>query len=372
MQKPLEHGVALAPYTTFKIGGPAKFFAHAETLEDLSDAVAWARGQGVPILILGGGSNMLVNDAGFHGLVIHFANRGISVVNEDASSVTINVASGQVWDDVVQYTVDRGWWGVENLSHIPGQTASLTVQNVGAYGQEARQVVVSVEAFDMVEQQVRIFSKAECLFGYRKSIFNTEEKGRYVIITTNIKLSKKARPNLSYGAPQKYFASAGIQNPTQAQMRRAITEIRDRLFPFPVTAVNGNTGSFFRGPILSPPEIEFLYQKVGANFGAEALARLHSKTDHLLVDQGMKTPTGFLIELCGLKGTSVGGAKIHSQHAGIIVNATGKALARDVIGLFTKVGRIVHERTGVILHIEPDLIGYSAAEKEEILDSVME
>jgi len=370
MLKPREHDVLLAPYTTFKIGGPAKFFWRAENLEELSDAVGWARGQAEPILILGGGSNMLVNDAGFAGLAIHFVKRGIDIKQEDGNSITLSVASGEVWDEVVEYAVNNNWWGIENLSHIPGQTGAFAVQNVGAYGQEASQVVVSVEVFDTVEQKEKTFSAADCKFGYRKSLFNTQEKGRYVILDTNIRLGKEPRPNLSYGALQRYFP--GSEQPTQGQIRQAVTEIRDKLFPFPKQAVNGNAGSFFRGPVLSPPEIEFLFQKVGTNFGTEALTRLHSMSDRLLVPQGMKTPTAFLLELCGLKGTSVGGAKIHDGHAAVVINATGQATAQDVLGLFTKAGQEVYQKTGVVLHIEPELVGYSEGQKEAILDSVAE
>jgi UDP-N-acetylmuramate dehydrogenase len=361
----------LAPHTTFKIGGPAKFFCAAENLEQLTEAVTWAKQQAVALLIIGGGSNMLVHDNGFPGLAIQWNNKGVTV-RETEAEVELTVAAGEIWDDLVKHTVDKDWWGIENLSHIPGKTGALAVQNVGAYGQEASQVVKSVEVLDVDSLTVRTFTNDQCQFDYRHSIFNTEQKNRYIIISTTLVLSKQARPNLSYGSLKKYLSEKEIGEPTQLQIREAVTAIRDRSFPFPVEAVNGNAGSFFRGPVLHQQQIEYLFQKVGTNFGSAALKRLHELTDKLLVPQGMKTPSAFLIELCGLKGFQLGNAKVHDNHAAIVINATGKATAQEITALFTHVGRIVYRQTGVILHIEPELVGYSAAEKEDILESVME
>jgi UDP-N-acetylmuramate dehydrogenase len=367
----IQKNVNLAKFTTFHIGGPAKFFCSTSDVEELEQAIAWAKGHNEPIFILGGGSNMLVSDAGFAGLVIHFAPKGLEVVQENEYQVILKIFAGEVWDEVVKFTVDQNWWGIENLSHVPGLVGGFAVQNVGAYGQEAGDVISEVTVYDTHEQVTKTFNKSQCQFTYRKSIFNTEAKGRYVIIAVTIALSKQPQPNLSYGDVSRYFANLSINEPTQPQIRQAIIEIRDRKFPFPKEAKNGNAGSFFRGPILTAEQIEYLFQKVATNFGTESLARLNSMTDRLMVAQGMKTPTAFLIELCGLKGLRIGGAQVHQNHAAIVLNATGEATAADVLALFTRVGREVYRRTGVMLHIEPELIGFTEAEKEQILDSVL-
>ncbi len=368
----IQDNITLAPYTTFHIGGPARYFCTCRTVEDLADAAAWARAKNVPVFILGGGSNVVINDSGFPGLVIRFVNKGVEIVEETGESVTLDIGAGEVWDEVVKFAVERGYWGIENLSHIPGLAGGFAVQNVGAYGQEASNAIISVEIFDLHDQTVKTFRQEQCHFDYRQSIFNTSAKGRFVIVSTRITLNKIPQPNLQYGDVKRYFADRDIAAPTQAQIREAIIAIRNTKFPFPKEPKDGNAGSFFRGPILQPDQVEFLYQKVADNFGKQPLERLTAMADRLMVPQGMKTPTAFLVELCGLKGYQTGGAKVHDQHAAIVVNATGQATAKDVISLFTHVGRVVHERTGVILHIEPELVGFSEAEKEQILDSVVE
>ncbi len=367
----IKENFALAPLTTFHIGGPAKFFCVADTVDELTQAVTLAQEKSSPVLILGGGSNVLVSDQGFPGLVINFRPKGLEVIEEDNESAIIKIGSGEVWDEVVQFAVDHNLWGIENLSHIPGLSGGVAVQNVGAYGQEAGNVIVSVEVLDLLDGKVKILRNSQCGFGYRTSVFNSSAKGRSAIISLTMSLSKVPAPNLSYGDVKRYFAEREVATPTQSQIRQAITEIRDRKFPFPKEAKMGNAGSFFRGPILKPEQIEYLYQKVAANFGKEALERLHGMADRLMVDQGMKTPTAFLIELCGLKGQQVGGARVHDDHAAIVVNATGQATAQDVLGLFTHVGQQVYRQTGVMLHIEPELVGFSETEKEQILDSVV-
>jgi UDP-N-acetylmuramate dehydrogenase len=360
----IKSNIALAPYTTFKIGGPAKFFCSAETPDDLKTALDFAQQQQVPVFILGGGSNVLISDEGYPGLVINLQNKGREVRGESADFVTITIASGEVWDDVVEYAVSKNLWGIENLSHIPGLMGGFAVQNVGAYGQEASQVVENVQTFDLVAREVVNFNNTDCQFSYRHSLFNTGGKGRYAILSTTLRLSKRPQPNLKYGALKKYFAERNTTNPTLQQIRQAIIEIRNTVFPFPKEAKNGNAGSFFRGHLLSAQQKHALFAKVQENFGLEAVAKLEAMADRLTVPQGMKTPTAFLIELCGLKGYQLKGAQVCPTHAALILNATGSATAKDVIELFRYVRSIVQDKTGVSLHVEPELVGFA----EDILD----
>ncbi len=349
----------LAPYTTFKIGGPARFFCVAEGVEDIKQALQFAKAKDLPIFVLGGGSNILVSDAGFNGLVIHINLAGIKLLSEDETSVTLKLFPGEPWDAAVKYAVNNNWWGIENLSHIPGNCGGFAVQNVGAYGQEAAQVVESVEALDMQSMAVTNFANADCKFSYRHSIFNTSEKNKYLILSTTIRLLKIPEPNLEYGDVKKYFADRENANPSLTQIRQAVTEIRDTKFPYPAEAKNGNAGSFFRGPVISQDQLEIIKNKINQEFGAETSQRLQGMLDKLKVPQGYKTPTAFLLELCGLKGYHIGGAQINPSQPAIILNATGQATAEDVIRLKDYVFNKVKLTFGVELEVEPELVGFS-------------
>jgi UDP-N-acetylmuramate dehydrogenase len=258
----------------------------------------------------------------------------------------------------VEFAVNNNWWGIENLSHIPGNCGGFAVQNVGAYGQEASQVVVTVVAMDIETFDITSFSTLYCNFGYRKSIFNTSDKNRYIILSTTIKLSKIPKPNLEYGDVKKYFTERKIGNPSIKQIRQAITEIRDTKFPYPTQAVNGNAGSFFRGPVISTDQLKLIQGKVNQGFGAQASQRLQGMLDKLKVPQGYKTPTAFLMELCGLKGHQIGGAQINPAQPAIVLNTTGLATAADVLQLRDFVLAKVKATFGVELEVEPELVGF--------------
>lgn len=356
----IQENITLAPYTTFHIGGPAKFFCSVQTVEELRQALEWAQSKHELVLVLGGGSNMLINDRGFNGLVIHIQLPGLRIISENETVVHLGIGAGEIWDKVVAYAVDHGWWGIENLSHIPGSAGAIAVQNVGAYGQEASQVLDSVNVFDRQDNQVKQLTVADCRLTYRHSIFNTTEKGRYVIISVVIKLFKQGQPNLSYGDVKKYFDELHIANPTQAQVRQAIIEIRNTKFPFPDRPEHGNAGSFFRGRHLSTEEFEQLRQRLHTQFGDAALQRLDAMTDRLRIPQGYKLPYGFLLELCGVKGLRQGDAIINPQHPVIIINSTGRAKAQDVLDLANQVVALVKQKTGLELEFEPVIISYES------------
>lgn len=355
-----QRNVSLAPYTTFRIGGPADFFCTADSAEELAAAMAFARAEGLPVFVLGGGSNVLVSDEGFRGVVVTLGSRGVEQVAEDELSVTLRLAAGEPWDGVVATAVQNGWWGIENLSHIPGSCGAFAVQNVGAYGQEASQVVSSVEVYDRASGGVRTLRDDECKFSYRASTFNHDQKERYVILHTTIVLSKEPAPNLSYGDVRSFFRERGIGHPTGAEVRQAITAIRDRKFPYPTGPVGGNAGSFFRGGLLTPADLERIRTTVQERFGSEAGARLSAMEDRLKVPQGYKTPTAYLLELLDLKGFQVGGAKINEPQPSIVVNATGQATAADVLALAAHVRAKALETFGVTLEIEPEFVGAMA------------
>lgn len=366
MTMKIQENVLLAPYTTFKIGGAARWFCVVGDQFDALEAFEFAKNHQLKAFVLGGGSNILVSDEGFNGLVIKVVNKGIEVINNKDDEVLLKVASGEVWDEVVKFAVNNNWWGIENLSHIPGSTGAIAVQNVGAYGQEASKVIESVTVFDRETHQILNLSNLECGFVYRKSIFNTADKGKYIIFNIIFKLQKKGMPNASYRDLKNKFEG---QNPAIGEIRQEIINIRNKKFPFPVEAKNGNAGSFFKNPILTAEGYSKLKEKIAKEFGNEKSEELEKKkfsdstisaAAEIVSDEQktIKVPAAFLIDLCGLKDVAFGGAVINRNQPLVILNQTGQATAQDVLSLAGKVKDTVLFKTGVELIFEPEMIGF--------------
>lgn len=365
----IQENIKLAPYTTFKIGGPARYFCVVKNPADAIKAYEFAEKNNLNIFILGGGSNVLISDDGFDGLAINVVNSGIEAVNDnynnnDNNDVYLKVASGEIWDDVVSFAVTNGLWGIENLSHIPGKTGAIAVQNVGAYGQEAGKVIDSVEVFNKSTRQSLVLKNMECGFSYRKSIFNSEKKGEYIIFNVILRLKKNGAPELSYRDLKNEFTG---KNPSLAEVRQAIIKIRNKKFPFPTEAKNGNAGSFFKNIILTKKEYEDVKIKIKEVFGNEIAEELEKKKFVEDKTESIKVPTAFLLEICGLKGMQNGGAAINQNQPLVIINQSGNATARDVINLAAKVLSTVKTKTGIQLKIEPELIGFNP----EIIKTVL-
>lgn len=347
---------SLKSLTTFKIGGPARAFVEISDVRDLPEAFAYAEQHKLPTLVLGGGSNMLVSDNGFDGLVIHINNRGIAL-----DGTRLRVASGEVWDDVVKYSVEHALWGIENLSRIPGQAGSVAVQNVGAYGQETSQVLESVEVFDRKNNTVRTLTNEECGFSYRKSIFNTTEKNRYIILYTTLRLHSEPKRMLGYPDVQKYFGDT--LEPTQKDIRQAIKEIRDRKFPFPAESIEGNAGSFFKNSQVTVEQFEALERRFAQNLPLHQ-ERLHHFRPATLspLPSTLKVPSAFILDVCGLKGFRRGDVQLNPTQPVVVLNVTGDATADEVLSVVREVRAIVEDKTGLHLYTEPELIGFSAKE----------
>lgn len=381
----IEKNKSLKLLTTFKIGGLARFYAEIADTNDLPEALDFAEKEHLPALILGGGSNMLVSDRGFPGLVLHIANRGIEVEEQD-DDVLLRIASGEVWDDVVGFAVERGLWGIENLSRIPGQAGAVAVQNVGAYGREIKDVLSSVDVFDRrprandsrsiqsdsIESPFfQTLTNSECKFQYRKSIFNTTEKERYVICSTTLRLSKKPRRELSYPDVKKWFEARHETEPeaSLSEIRHAIRSIRDKKFPFPAESVEGNAGSFFKNAVLTEQEYAETNKQI-EHHAPEFLERLHTIRARSTGNAGggtangaeIKIPTAFLLELCGFKGFRKGNVQLNPTQPVIVLNETGNATAKEVMELVQEVRAIVKEKTGVWLFTEPELIGFGESD----------
>lgn len=315
------------------------------------EAVDFSEKKGLPVFLLGGGSNVIISDEGFRGLVVRLANKGVEI-SQDDNHAYLKVSSGEVWDDVVELAVKNGWWGIENLSHIPGLAGAFAVQNVGAYGQEASQVIEEVKALELQSGQIETFTNAGCGFSYRQSIFNTSSKGRYAIISTVLKLEKSGRANLAYGDLKKRFEG---REPSIGDVRKAIIDIRNGKFPFPSGPVNGSAGSFFKNPLLSESEYLRALETVGRGLGGDKTALLASRTKK---DSGkFKLPAAFLIEIAGMKGFQTEHAAVNVPQPLVLLNKSGKAKAKDILELAEMVRQAVLEKTGVSLEREPVLMG---------------
>jgi UDP-N-acetylmuramate dehydrogenase len=364
---PIEQNRLLKPLTTFKIGGPARYFIALDDPSEFREAFEFGESCSLPVLVLGGGSNMLVSDHGFDGLVIHIANSGIvaqtSVCDPGTGSqtevcATLRVASGEVWDDVVKFSTKHNLWGIENLSRIPGRTGAVAVQNVGAYGQEIKDVLVNVEVFDRTTKTFRMLSNEECQFTYRKSIFNTTEKNRYIILYTTVQLSTEPKRNLSYPDVKKHFEKN--PEPTLEEIREAIKEIRDRKFPFPAESIEGNAGSFFKNSILTNDQYSDLETHFEKNLPehVERLKSIRARSE----GSEIKIPSAFILEACDLKGFRSGNVKLNPTQPVVVLNVTGEATADEVLSVVKEVRAIVEKKTGLHLYTEPELIGFTTEE----------
>ncbi len=289
-----------------------------------------------PLLFMGGGSNLLFLN-NYSGTVLHSVIDNINIVAEDDNSVSVRVGSGVVWDDFVAYCVEKGWWGVENLSLIPGEVGASAVQNIGAYGVEVKDVLQSIEAISVDDLSKRIFTNAECNYAYRDSIFKKSLKGKYVITYVTYRLSKKANPNIGYGALKSVLA----ENPSLKEIRDAIIAVRNSKLPDP--KVYGNAGSFFMNPVI--PMEQFV-----------ALQSRYPEIPSYPASEGyIKVPAGWLIEKSGWKGKSLGNAAVYEKQALVLINRGG-ATGMEVKHLADTIIEDIKEIFGITLHAEVNYI----------------
>jgi UDP-N-acetylmuramate dehydrogenase len=342
----IQENIALAPLTTLGVGGAARYFAAAHTVDEATEALVWARERGLPVFILGGGSNLVVSDAGFAGLVLHVAIAGLTVRDVAGRRIYL-VGAGIEWDTFVSRAVDDNCGGIECLSGIPGSVGATPVQNVGAYGQEVAESIVRVEAIALDSLAPTVFEHDACGFHYRHSRFNSADAGRYLITRVEFALTPGAAPRLDYADLQRHFAS----NPTPSlvEVRQAVLTIRgrkgmviDRNDPDSRSA-----GSFFRNPVVSVAH----YQSI--------VAASSEPVPHYAAPAGaLKLPAAWLIEHSGLhRGFAIGEAAISGKHTLALVNR-GHATAADILHLRDHIQRRVRERFAVDLEPEPVLLGF--------------
>jgi UDP-N-acetylmuramate dehydrogenase len=339
----VQENLPLSPWTTFGVGGPARYFLNAKSEADVISGLDFAAARNLPVFILGGGSNLLVSDHGFSGLVLRIGIEGTIWESE-----MVRVAAGEDWDAVVAASVDRDMGGIECLSGIPGLVGGTPVQNVGAYGQEIADVLVSVRAIDRHTGTVLDLSRAQCGFEYRTSIFNTSQRDRYIVLSVTYALRKGVRTQVKYPDLLKRF-DGRPEAPSLAELRQAVREIRASKG---MLIVEGDpdcrsAGSFFKNPIVT--EAEYLRIQ---NDVEETVPRYPAGTGKV------KTSAAWLIERAGFKkGFAIGPAAVSAKHTLALINRGG-AQAADVVRLAREIRRGVEDKFGLMLVPEPVFVGF--------------
>lgn len=348
----LLENIPLAALTTFKIGGPARYFVEAGAIAELQEAVAFANSRSLPLFVLGGGSNILVADEGWPGMVLKIAIHGIeqrSGQNEDGK-VLFDVGAGESWDKFVSRAVMARCAGVECLSGIPGSVGGTPVQNVGAYGQEVSETIASVQVLDLKDAQMHELCNEACSFGYRTSIFNTNERGRFIVLRVTYALTAGGSPRIAYADLKRHFEGRET-SPDLAETREAVRHIRalKGMLIVPGDPDSQSAGSFFKNPVLTEDQHEALRQR--------AAARGLTLPSYPALETRKKVSAAWLVERSGFaRGFGSGQVGISSKHALAIVNRGG-ATAADVIAFEQQIQQRVEEIWGVHLEPEPVMVG---------------
>lgn len=348
----IRENVPLAPLTTLKVGGPARLFARAESESDVADAVALAAERELALFVLGGGSNVVIADHGFDGLVLHIALRGVAAEHRNGEAV-VEARAGEDWDEFVRFCVERDLAGVECLSGIPGSVGAVPVQNVGAYGQEVADTLIRVRAFDRRARRFVELSRDECGFGYRSSIFNGAERNRFIITAVAFRLRVGGAPTLTY---QDLRARFGDGRPSLAEVRRAVLDVRRAkgMVIDPTDPDTRSVGSFFKNPVLTRAEFARLERRC-ATLGLASVPHFDAGNERV------KVPAAWLIERAGFaKGHCRGGACISTKHSLAIVNRSGQATAAEIIALKDEIQQRVAALFAIELVPEPVLVGFGA------------
>ncbi|WP_317171381.1 UDP-N-acetylmuramate dehydrogenase [Mucilaginibacter sp. SG538B] len=335
----IQENVSLKNFNTFGIDTSARYFVEIAHETELTELFADPQWQQTERLILGGGSNMLMVDD-FDGLVVRMNIRGIEhrISHDD---VYIEAGGGEVWNDLVNYCVAHEYAGVENLSLIPGSVGASPIQNIGAYGVELKDVFHSCRAFEIATGTFRTFSKEDCKFGYRESIFKAELKEQYIIVSVKFHLSLVASINTRYGAIEQELQNRGISNPTIKDVSQVVAHIRVSKLPDPSTI--GNAGSFFKNPVISAEEF------------AVVQAKFPDVVNYPAADGGVKLAAGWLIEQCGWKGKTVGHTGTWKNQALVLVNHGG-ATGQEVYNFSSQIIDSVYTKFGVTLQREVNII----------------
>ena len=330
----VEENVSMGPFTTFKIGGAARFFTVANTVEDIKEGVQFAKSRKLPFFVLGDGSNLLVGDKGFNGLVIKNQLKGIKI-KEEASNFILVAAAGENWDDFVGFTVAQKLYGLENLSYIPGTVGAAPVQNIGAYGAEIKDSIMEVEVFDSGDGRIKVLSPKQCKFGYRESIFKKPIGRKYIITKVTFLLSKSGKVNIGYKDLREKFKDRYSQDVSIEEVRNAVIEIRKKKLPD--WRVTKTAGSFFKNPFISLAHFEKLKEKYPDLPGFREKNKI-------------KIPLAWILDvICDLKGFKIGNVGLYEKQPLAVVNFDG-ATANEMEKFAGIISQKITEKTGI--HVE--------------------
>ena len=359
----MKTNVNLKPYNSFGFDAVTKQFVEINAVSDLQTLIKSGALQQQKTLILSGGNNILFQNEVFDGLVIYINTKGIEILNENGNEVVVRAQACEDWPDFVRFCVGKGWHGVENLAHIPGKVGAAPVQNIGAYGMELKDSFAQCEAMDLVTGETKVFTKEECRFGYRESVFKGELKGRYVITSVDFLLKKDAPLHLEYGNIKAYLEQNGIEHPTLQQLHDAICAIRDAKLPN-VKQI-GSAGSFFKNPVIERAQFETLLKE-------------YPTMPHYDEPNGkVKVPAGWLIEHCGpstlrgASGTAGSGTSDsefeswkgwHNEHVGVydkqalVLVHYGGGKGQDIVQLAHRIQESVEEKFGIRISPEVNFV----------------
>jgi UDP-N-acetylmuramate dehydrogenase len=351
----LRENVLLSDYTTLGIGGPARYLTEVTVENQLFVALELAYARNLPVFVLGGGSNLVISDSGFPGLVLRIGLRGVHPLEEEGD--IISVAAGEEWDGFVRQSVSQKLGGLECLSGIPGTVGGTPVQNVGAYGQEASEVILSVRVLERETLTVRELSNAECGFSYRRSIFNSSHRERYIVLRVTYALHPRSRPRLEYPDLQRYFAERR-EAPSLSEVRDAVLKIRTgkAMVLMPGDPDSRSAGSFFKNPIVMEEtalQVEEAARRLARMFSSETVPRFKAPEEGKV-----KLPAAWLVERAGFqKGYTQGRVGLSSKHTLAVVNLGG-ATAGDILALMHQIQARVKECFGIDLQPEPEFVGF--------------
>ncbi|MFN3996537.1 UDP-N-acetylmuramate dehydrogenase [Algoriphagus sp.] len=335
----IQENISLKSLNTFGIAKNARFFIVADNIHVLMEALIWAKEKNQQVLILGGGSNILLT-GDYEGLVIKIEIKGIALLKEDEEHVWIKVGAGEIWHDLVLYAIEKNWAGLENLSLIPGTVGASPMQNIGAYGVELKEVFESLEALNRSTFTIETFSGNACEFGYRESVFKHKFKNQYVICSVVFKLSKTPAYKVEYGAIQDILKEKGVNQLSIRDISNAVIAIRSSKLPDPKEI--GNAGSFFKNPTIGTDQYS-------------ELRSIFPDIPGYPVENGVKVPAGWLIEQTGWKGKRIGEVGVHAKQALVLVNY-GEGQGTDIIELSDQVRHSVREKFGIELQPEVNFI----------------
>jgi UDP-N-acetylmuramate dehydrogenase len=350
----VQENVRLAEFTTLKIGGNARFFVRAQTEDETVEALKFATQNDFKVFILGGGSNVLISDAGFDGLVLQIALKGISVSPTKDETILVTARAGEDWDNFVEFCTRKNLQGVECLSGIPGFIGGTPVQNVGAYGQEVSETIVTVKVLERASGRIFEMTNADCRFAYRTSIFNSTEKNRFIVLSITFSLKQDGEPKIVYKDLQNYFHE---KKPNLRQTRQAILQIRAAK-SMVINEHDPNSrsaGSFFKNPIVGKEQ----FKKIEAQAKRIGVIESDEKLPNFAVDENhIKIPAAWLIEKSGFcKGYKFGRVGLSANHTLAIVNL-GSAAANDVLNLKNEIQRKVKDKFNIELTPEPVFVGF--------------